>query len=80
MRRHHKLRKRYGRASGTTRVIEGVTYRPYTVTFKTDAGKRVRWTHWSAGPPWIGGEVARYLDDRDDVTKGQPVVIAHKGW
>lgn len=74
-----KLRRRYGRSS-TSRVVEGVTWRPYTISFKTDAGRAVRFTHWSPGRPWLDGEIARYLDDRDDVTQGQPINIKKKGW
>jgi hypothetical protein len=74
-----RLRRRYGRSS-TSRVVEGVVHRPYTISFKTDTGKAIRFTHWSPGHPWLNGEISRYLDDRNDVTKGQPINIKKKGW
>lgn len=79
VKKRSKLRRRYGRSS-TSRVVEGVIHRPYEISFKTDGGRAVRFTHWSPGRPWLDSEIARYLDDRDDVTQGQPINIKKKGW
>ena len=66
----------------TRRIVEGVEWRPYSIRFTTQDGKRHTWTHWSPGPPWLAGEVNRYLSERGDIDVGKPgaVVIKRKGW
>jgi len=57
------------------RTYEGVPYRRYSVRFKTVSGKRVRVYFWSPGPPWIGEEVTRMLNDRGDVPAGSDIIV-----
>ena len=78
--RRRRLRRRYGHARKTAMVVEGVVYRPYSVSFKTRSGKRTRVTHWSPGQPWLGGEIARMLSERGDVDSKAQVFVSKKGW
>ena len=57
------------------RIIEGVPYLRYRVTFRDRSGKRWRLMHWSPGPPWIGAEVTRLLNEEHDVEPGATVII-----
>lgn len=55
-----------------TKTIEGVTYYRFVVAFKTTDGKRHRRVHWSPGPPWLRGEVARGLDETYGIDRIAP--------
>ena len=60
------------------RMVEGVPWRNYVVRFTTAEGKRKQWSHWSPGPPWLYGEIRRYLDERVDVLAGSDVTIEER--
>jgi hypothetical protein len=45
------------------RLVEGVRYWPFLLTFRTTDGKRRRRRHWSPGHPWVNGECSRYLQE-----------------
>lgn len=48
----------------TFRLVEGVPYYRFRITFKTVDGKRHRLRIWSPGYPWVRTEVGRMLDER----------------
>lgn len=50
--------------SRRTRVIEGVTYRPFLVRYTLASGARRRMVRWSPGEPWVYDEVGRELLER----------------
>jgi hypothetical protein len=53
----------YFRRLPAFRLVEGVPYYPFRVTWKTACGRRRRCVFWSPGEPWLHIEVARALDD-----------------
>ena len=45
------------------KIIEGVRYYPFLVSYRLRSGKRKSFTYYSPGEPWVRSEVARLLDD-----------------
>ncbi len=63
-----------------TRVIEGVPYRRFVVSYTLASGARRRMVRWSPGEPWVYDEVGRELVERFGVEGLKPgsVTIAEK--